>query len=102
MESYDKDSITLRAEWNLKREIIFIDKNGGEWGLAEGVPTRWLYEDFEKEFTDGLQLYTDKQKQKAQQAKLTKLQREEQKKELVKSAASKLTKEERKVLGIKQ
>jgi len=61
MESYDKDQLTIRAEWDIKREIIFIDKNGSEWGLEDSFPTRWLYEDFEEEFTNGLEAYKEKE-----------------------------------------
>ena len=101
MESYDKDQLSIRAEWNIKSEIIFLDKHGGEWGLQDGIPTRWLYEDFEEEFTNGLKAYKEKEKQQKEKAKENRLKRAEEKKVLVKQAASKLTKEERKALGLR-
>jgi hypothetical protein len=101
VQSYDKDQLSIRAEWDIKREIIFLDKNGNEWGLAEGVPTRWLYEDFEEEFTNGLKAYKEKEIRQKEKTKENRVKKAEEKKVLVKQAASKLTKEERKALGIK-
>ena len=101
MESYDKDTLTIRAEWSIKQEIIFLDKNGSEWGLWEGVPTRWLYEDFEKEFTNGLKAYKEKEIQKTAKKKEKKLKNVVDQKGLMEKVLSKLTKEERKVLGLK-
>jgi len=101
MESYDKDTLSIRAEWNIKREIIFLDRDGDEWGLSDGVPTRWLYEDFEEEFTNGIKAYKEKEEQKKAKDKENKQKREQEKKTLITQAASKLSKEERKALGIK-
>jgi hypothetical protein len=101
MQSYDKDQLSIRAEWDIKREIIFLDKNGGEWGLCDGIPTRWLYEDFEEEFSNGLKAYKEKEKQQKEKAKENKQKREQEKKALITTATAKLSKEERKLLGIK-
>ena len=101
MESYHKDQLSIRAEWSIKREIIFIDKDGGEWLFQDGIPTRWLYEDFEEEFTNGLKAYKEKEKQKAEKAKEKRLKDAADQKVLIEKVLSKLTKEEKKALGIK-
>jgi hypothetical protein len=101
MLSYDKETIQIRGLWTCTKNNVFIDKYGNEWGIEDGFPTRWLYEDFEEEFESGLKAYKEKEKQRAANAKKTKKKNEEKKKALVAAAATKLTKEERKLLGIK-
>lgn len=61
MLSYNHDVIQVRGEWTNNDNMAFIDKDGGEWGLEDGFPTRWLYEDFEEEYTNGLKLYKELQ-----------------------------------------
>lgn len=101
MLSYDKEIIQIRGLWTCTKNNVFIDKHGNEWGIEDGFPTRWLYEDFEEEFTNGLKAYKEKEKQKAEKAKENKKKRDLEKKALIHAAASKLTKEEKKLLGIK-
>jgi len=100
IHSYQKDCLSIRAEWDTKKEIIFIDKDGNECGIEEGFPTRWLYEDFEEEFSKGLKNYKEKEKQRAANTKENKKKNKEKKKALVDTIAAKFTKEERKLLGL--
>lgn len=102
MESYSEDSITIVGEWTHREEMVIITKDGGEWGLDYGeIPIRWLYEDFEEEYTNGLKLYKEKKKQDAAKKKEKRQEKERERMALVAAAATKLTKEEKKALGIK-
>lgn len=60
-------------------EIAIIDKYGNEWEFDCCLPTRWLFEDFERELIDGAKKYEE-------------LNSEDRK--LANIAKSKLTKEE--------
>jgi len=105
MSSYsrsDPDALTITGEWTHGDKMTFINKNGDEWELEYGeLPVRWLYEDFEEEYANGLKLYREKQDQEKIKTKANKIKQEREKKALITAAASKLTKEERKALGIK-
>lgn len=79
IHSYDKETIQINGELNHAYKSIFLTKDGSEWSLVDGYPTRWLFEDFEEEFTQGLQAYSDKRKQKALKT-IEKNRKEKQKK----------------------
>lgn len=87
-------SISIEFGFSYKRNdyMDFIDKNGEVCTIINLLPVRWLFEDFEKELTDGVKKYKDSltidscvKKAKAQESK---------NKRLIASAKSKLTKEE--------
>ena len=80
-------------------EWVAILKNE-EWELRLTFLTRWIWEDFEQELTDGIKKYKEQKLHKIEMEKKKKIAREENKKKLKESAKSKLTKEERKALGI--
>jgi hypothetical protein len=85
IHSYSPESLTINGEWK-DSKMVFLDKNGNERDLeCGGIPTRWLYEDFEEEYTKGLQLCSEKHKVSKTQA-------------LIASALAKLTSEEVKAL----
>lgn len=75
-------------------ELVIILNDGSEWGLEDGIPVRWLYEDFEEELIEGKKKWKDKianqSKKDAENLKLKELKKQE----LLKSALKKLTKEE--------
>lgn len=101
MHSYSSTALDINGEWTNGDRMIFIDKDGGEWGIEYGeFPIRWLFEDFEDEYTNGLKLYKKKLEEQSLKAKGRRIRNSQKKKELVASAAMKLTKEERKALGI--
>lgn len=56
MKSYQDELITIRGEFTNSDKADYIDKFGDLRNNFEDgyFLTRWLYEDFEKEFTDGL------------------------------------------------
>jgi hypothetical protein len=105
MHSYSKhtpDTITITGEWTNGSKMTFIDKNGDEFELEWGeIPTRWLYEEFEEEFKNGLKLYEEKKQAKTAKRKEMDTKQKEERKGLIAAARSKLTKEERKALGLK-
>lgn len=84
-----------------EESTTFINKFGKEHSLfADAYPTRWLFEDFEQELSDGRFAYLEK-KIKDQETKKIKLEKEKTKKALLKEQAkSKLTAEEQKALGL--
>lgn len=91
--SVDGDTKGGNCEW------VAILKNG-EWELRLVFPTRWLWEDFEQELTDGIKKYKEQKLHKIEMEKKKKIARDSEKKKLLEAAKSKLTKEERKALGI--
>lgn len=96
------NSLQITGEWTHGSRMIFLDKDGGEWDLSSGdIPERWLHEDFEEEYTKGLQLYQEQQAQTADKRKAAVAQRKQAKAALVASASAKLSPEEKKALGIK-
>jgi hypothetical protein len=91
---YDIDSISIVADNCPDDSMVILLKDGSEWGLDDGIPTRWLFEDFEQEVVNGKTLYEAKLKQhKANEKEKRFLQKEEDKK-LVEIAKAKLTKKE--------
>lgn len=78
-------------------DITIIDKYNNEIYLTDGIPFRWITEDFEKELIDGKKLYEQKQKEELK----NKSSKIKSNKNLIKSALNKLTKEEKEALKIK-
>lgn len=97
IRGYNEVTTQIVGKWSNGDKMLFISKDGGEWSLRWGeFPSRWLYEDFEEEYEDGLKLYNEL----ANAAKAKEKESKSHSNELVKSAKAKLTKEERKALGI--
>lgn len=75
-----------------------IDKEGSELDLKDGIPLRWLWEDFEEEYARGLALYK-KTKEEQEALKIQKtIENKAKKNALAQQAKCKLTKEELKAL----
>lgn len=68
-------------------DFAIILKDNSEWGLHE-FPTRWLFEDFEDELINGVNLYKNK------------IANEKKSISIIDNIKSKLTKEELKVVGL--
>lgn len=91
--AYSPELLYIAGEWTCGDKMKFIDKNGEEQCFYS-IPTRWLYEDFQDEFVNGIKLYKEKQ-----QAKTKKKQQNRQNREkLIASAKAKLTAEELKAI----
>jgi hypothetical protein len=91
-----------KGSYPSEESLTFIDKNGKEelFLLDWGIPTRWLYEDFEQEVVDGLKKYKDVVAQRKAKEFERRTKNKQEKEKLVAEAKAKLTKEERKLLGI--
>lgn len=82
-------------------DLCIIDKNGCEFGFAEGeIPRRWLFEDFAEELTAGIRAYKEKQAAIKEKKKATRALKKAEKERLKASAAAKLSAAERKALGL--
>lgn len=99
---YTPDTLTITGEWTHGSKMVFLDKDGNEWDLEWGeFPTRWLHEDFEEEYINGLRLYKEKQEQKKEREATSKANKKKEREALVESAKKKLTPEEIKALRAK-
>ncbi len=99
--AYGPDIINITGEWVFKEKMDFIDKYGKEQSLEYGyIPTRWLYEDFEDEFVNGIKLLQEQKKEKARKDTEKQQKKKQAKEELLASLKSKLTPEELKVLKL--
>lgn len=87
-----------RDERSCPEYVIMLD--GGEWGLNDSLPKRWLFENFETELEEGKKAYIQKQAEEKKTAAEKLLQSKKNKQELIKSAKEKLSKAERKALGL--
>lgn len=86
-----------RLETNIygeARPAVIILKDGSEWGLEDGIPIRWLYEDFEQELINGKKEYEQRLILKKEQEALKKEQEKQNAQNLKTSIQNKLTKEE--------
>jgi hypothetical protein len=95
--AFSPKQLEITGSWNKGEKTKFVSKSGEVLTLDGYFPTRWLYEDFEEEYTRGLQLYVEKMKEKKNK---TKNEKEQEKQALLTSARSKLTPEEIKALGL--
>ena len=77
-----------------KGAITIIDKYNNEYCWDSAIPTRWLFEDFEQEITDGKRKYIDFLNAKKEAVLKNKKESKINKDKLIESAKSKLTKEE--------
>lgn len=75
------------------KDAFIIDKNGKKYDFTwNQFPTRWIFEEFEKELEDGRALYVEKKKAKKQKS-------EEETERLLVSIREKLSPEEFKLLN---
>jgi len=92
------DEFYVYMEPSLPDDGVFLDKDGGEWGLEEGIPSRWLFEDFEEELTSGIEKFKTHNADKAVIAAKRALAKAEEEKKLIESIKNKLTPSELKAL----
>jgi len=74
--------------------MVIIDKFGKEYGCGWEIPTRWLFEDFEKEIIDGKKLYEEREEDKKSKKKAMLEKKKAEHRVLFESAAAKLSKKE--------
>jgi hypothetical protein len=74
--------------------MVIIDKFGEEWGFEGGLPTRWLFEDFEQELIDGKKKFEEAEEARKIKEKEDRSKRKEQDKALAQTAKAKLSKKE--------
>jgi hypothetical protein len=102
-DAYSEDQITpcinLESDYN---PCVILLNNGSEWGLMDGIPIDWLFEDFEEELVNGKAAYIKQQEDKKNKAKAKKLDKRAKEKELLEQIKSKLSPEELKVLKLKK
>lgn len=91
---YHEDSISVVVDNCPGESMVILLKDGSEWGLDDGIPTRWLYEDFEEELKQGKKKYEEKEAQRKLDAANKRKQSKEEAAKLAKIAKSKLSKKE--------
>ena len=77
--------------------MVILLEDGSEWGIEDGIPIKWLTEDYQDEIVKGKKLYEKKQEEKKAKEKA----RREKKKDIAAQAKTKLSKAELKALGVK-
>lgn len=99
IHSYDPNTLNINVHWEHKEDMNFVNKDGEVDSLSWGeFPTRWLYEDFEEELTNGIKLWQDKLKAKKNKAAEKRKKDKEDKAKLIASAKAKLTPNELKAI----
>lgn len=78
-------------------DCVILLKDGAEWGFDGGIPTRWLFENFEEELTQGRAAYQTMLEEKKARKKAKSQEKEEQRRQIL----EKLSPEEQKLLGLK-
>jgi len=87
----------LRGGWAGEWIVIL---NDGTVHDFYGIPTKWLFEDFETELVEGKRLWEEREAAKKQQKAARRAAKKAAKEAAKVSAAAKLTPEERQALGI--
>ena len=90
----DIETKPLARESELDGDYVIIDKYGDEFCIGDEIPTRWLYEDFEKELSGGKVKYIQNQADKKRADAEKSLKKKKEQQELIVSAKKKLTKSE--------
>ncbi len=92
------DEFTVLMSPSLPNQGLFLDKEIGEWGLEEGIPSCWLFVDFEEELTAGIENLKKHNADKKVQAAKKALAKAEEEKKVIDSIKNKLTPAELKAL----
>ncbi len=95
------ETFCITTEPFLGYKSLIILKDGQEWALADGIPVRWLTEDFESELTDGKKAYLEKVAAKNAKKSARAKEKASKKDKLLAEIKEKLTPEELKILKIK-
>ena len=90
---YTEEEISVIAG-NCSDQMVIILNDGSEWGLEDSIPTRWLYQDFIIEMTEGKEKYQQKLAADKTAAEIAKKQKAEDTKKLAETAIAKLSKAE--------
>lgn len=76
------------------QDMAVILNNGDEWGLDEGFPTHWLFEDFEQELKDGKEKFLKKEAERKELEKAKRDSKKQKDADLAAKAKAKLSKAE--------
>jgi hypothetical protein len=101
-DNYTEERINVKIEGYVKANRLggypdglpIIDKNGKRWELSDGIPTRWLYEDFEEELAQGKVMIEQQEQQRRDEVTSKKKNDEQARQKLIDQAKAKLSKEE--------
>lgn len=100
--AYENNKINIHFHKDYKN-LSFLNKDGVKYNIIqEGIPSSWLFEDFEQELEDGvkkLKEYYSEQSAKLQQIKDDKKKKKEA---LLESIKSKLSEEELALISVKK
>lgn len=91
---YDQYHIDVVIDECPGESMVILLKDGTEWGFDDSIPTRWLFEDFETELTEGKKKYKELEETRKNTDKTKRLYQKEQDKKLAQVAKGKLTKKE--------
>lgn len=75
-------------------EMVILLKDGSEWELNDSIPSRWLFEDFEKELVDGKKKFEEKEAERKVKQKELSAAKKQEDKALIEAAKKKLSKKE--------
>lgn len=92
--NYNQSHIDMVIDECPGESMVVLLKDGTEWGFDDSIPTRWLFEDFETELTEGKKKYKELEEDRKNTDKAKRLYQKEQNKKLAQVAKSKLTKKE--------
>lgn len=76
------------------QQMVILLKDGSEWGFDGSYPTRWLFEDFEKELIDGKKKFEEKEIARKLKQKEISAAKEQEDESLIEAAKKKLSKKE--------
>ena len=101
----DKDAVSnyiVHTKKPYEGEKMFAKLNDGNYAeFGYEFPTRWLYEDFEAELSQGVAVVKQEELDAKNKKAKKKADKKAKKEKLKATAASKLTPDERKALGLK-
>jgi hypothetical protein len=96
------DYFQIVTEPSLEYPSCILLKDQSNWSIYDGIPVRWLTEDFESELYDGRKAYLEKiEADKKKRAERKAKAKSSKKDKVLAQVKEKLTKEELKALGIK-
>lgn len=81
------------GDYNSQQMVILL-KDGSEWGFDGEYPTRWLFEEFEKELTDGKKKFEEQEIARKLKQKELSVAKNQKDQSLIESAKKKLSKKE--------
>jgi hypothetical protein len=98
--TYEVNTKSFISE-DVKKFYILTNRDSNKkWNLLSKIPLWWLFENFEQELKDGLELYQNKAKLAKEHNKKKRAEKRLKKEKLIESAKLKLTIDEQKAVGI--